>query len=242
MSKFFLHNQSLNTQDFNSFKIGVLELLKLDKKQEHIFYRNESCFQNNYFINDVFPNLHNRDIFHIYDYFTKLSPCETEIQNESSANLFCQNEQNGFLGINFNAIQISDHKKICNQTNYDNWIEYYQSKFEALERKLINIKFTTRFQKAFNNLNIPIQDSIISKFNDAINQNCILLPEGNIVKNVSISNKCTVLELRVFSPVALRVYFNFKNDIYHLASIEQKSNPDQNQDIKNAEKLLLHLN
>ena len=241
MSNFFLQNQSLNTANFDDFKNGVMELMKIDRKQNHEFYRNDSCYNLLYFSNDIYPNLNDIDVFNIYSFFAKLSPCEVEVQNENEANLYCNSEMNGFIGIDFSNINISDHKKINNDLSYKIWNSYYESKFEKLKNKLINAVSTSKFIKSFNELDYSVQDSIISKFDDAIKQNCIINPEGNIVKDVSNSKSCKVLELRVFSPVALRVYFNYKNDIFYLASIEQKSNPNQSQDINNAEKLLLHL-
>lgn len=243
MINFFLHNQALGVSDFELFKSGVQELMQIKRKQDHIFFRNESCFENIFFIQNVFPDLNkNRELLPIYDFFMKLSPCEIEVQNEESANEFSKSEQNGFIGIDFTKINISNHKKIANQIDYESWIAYYQSKFERLESLLSKIKSTAKFRKTFNDFDIQVQDSIINKFDEAIKRNVIQFPDENIVKNVSNSNKCVVLELRVYSPIALRVYFNFTNNIFNLASIGQKSNPDQNEDIKNAEKLLIHLN
>lgn len=242
MSKFFLNNQALNTSNFDIFKVGVKELMKIEKKQNHIFYRNDSCFFISFFLTEIFPKMESdRELYLLFDFFYKLSPCEVEIQDEVSANRFCNSEQNGFLGINFENISFPEHKKICNTAKYINWIGYYQSKFEVLESRLVKIKYTTRFKKSFDELEETVQYSIISRFDAAINHNCISFPDGNIVKNVSLSGNARVLELRVFSPVALRVYFYFSDGIYFLASLELKSNPDQNQDIRNAEKLLIYL-
>jgi hypothetical protein len=75
MSKFFLNNQSLNINDFEIFKNGIIQLMSIEKKQEHIFFRNESCYQINHFAERIFPNIYsNRDIFNLYDFFAKLSP------------------------------------------------------------------------------------------------------------------------------------------------------------------------
>lgn len=56
MSKFFLNNQSLNINDFENFRSGVIQLMGIEKKQDHVFYRNESCYQIHHFTNNIFPN------------------------------------------------------------------------------------------------------------------------------------------------------------------------------------------
>lgn len=242
MSNFFLQNQALNTDTFENFKLGVKDLMSIEKRDSHIFHRNDSCFNNDFFINSIFPYICNdREIFHIYDFFMKLSPCKDEINNESLANNYCNSEQNGFLGIIFNNLSISEHKKIRNNNDYNNWNLYYSSNQEIIEQTLGKSVLSNKFLKGFNSYNKNIQEEIISKFKEAIERDLINYPDSKIISNVSFSDKAVVLELRIYSPVALRVYFNYLDGIYYLASIENKSNPNQNEDIKKAEKLLIYL-
>lgn len=244
MSKFFLNNKSLKTKDFDSFKNGILELMQIEKKQEHIFYRNESCFEISHFADSIYPNLNDIDIFNIYNFFVKLSPSHIEIDNEVTANEFCSSEVNGFLGIDFNCQVINEHKKIVNPITYSNWIKHYETNFEQLTSFISKSVITKNFEKAYYSLNSEVQKSINEEFEKAASRNLVtrFYPDTKIIKDVSISNKCNVLELRVYHPVALRVYFNEIDDTVYLASIEQKSNPNQNQDIQKAEKLLKLIN
>ncbi|WP_276345608.1 hypothetical protein [Daejeonella sp. JGW-45] len=240
MSKFFLNSQSLNTPDFDSFKYGALELMQIEKKQEHTFYRNNSCFEVAHFEKDIFPNLGDIDIFNIYNFFAKLSPCEIEVDSEIKANEFCLSEVNGFLGVDFGNQIIKPHKKIIDVGTYSSWISYYQTNFEKLILFIGEAITTKNFEKTYQSLAKDVQNSIYEEFNKAANRHLAtrFYPDTKIIKDVSISNKCTVLELRVYHPVALRVYFNEINGLVYLASIEQKSNPNQNEDIQKAEKLL----
>jgi hypothetical protein len=242
MSHFFIHNTSLICGDYDNFKSGVGKLVEIQRKENHTFYKHYSCYEIDYFLNEVFSKANLPEERIILDYFEKLTTCDSKIECETSAKEFCNSNINGFLGINFEQINIVGHKKITNQECYENWIQHYQSNFEKVVNKFPAVRYTTKFQKAFNGLSDGVQGSILSKLDDAIAQNCIKQPDGNIVKEVSVSDKCKVLELRVYNPVALRVYFNMENEIVNFASIEQKSNPNQNEDIKNAEKLLIHLN
>jgi putative component of toxin-antitoxin plasmid stabilization module len=244
MSQFFLNSQSLKTKDFDSFKYGILELMQIEKKQEHIFYRNESCYEISHFADSIYPNLNDIDIFNIYNFFAKLSPCQIEVENEVTANEFCSNEVNGFLGIDFNCQEISQHKKIVNRVTYSNWITHHQTNFEQLTSFISKSIITKNFEKSYYSLKTDVQKSIKEEFEKAASRNLTtrFYPDTKIIKDVSISNKCTVLELRVYHPVALRVYFNQIGDTVYLASIEQKSNPNQNEDIQKAEKLLKLIN
>lgn len=242
MSHFFIHNTSLICGDYDNFKSGVGKLVEIQRKENHTFYKHYSCYEIDYFLNEVFPKSNLPEERIILDYFEKLTTCDSKIECEASASEFCNSDINGFLGINFSQIAITEHKKITNQSDYEKWIQYYQSDFEKIISKFQKVEHTAKFQKTFNGLNEDVRGSILNKLDDAIAQNCIKQPDGNIVKEVSVSDKCKVLELRVYNPVALRVYFNMENEIVNFASIEQKSNPNQNEDIKNAEKLLIHLN
>jgi hypothetical protein len=227
---------------YNDFKIGVGRLVEIQRNVNHTFYKHNSCYEIDYFLNEVFPKCNLPEEKIILDYFEKLTTCDSKIESEVSAIEFCGSDVNGFLGVNFQGIDINIHKKITDQAAYENWIQHYQSNFEKMTTKFSNTRHSNKFKKDFDKLSNVVQEAILSKIDDAIAQNCIKQPDGIIIKEVSISNKCKILELRVFSPVALRMYFNFKNNIIFLASIEQKSNPNQNEDIKNAEKLLIHLN
>jgi putative component of toxin-antitoxin plasmid stabilization module len=244
MSKFFLNNQSLNINDFENFRSGVIQLMGIEKKQDHVFYRNESCYQIHHFTNNIFPNLHDIDIFNLYNFFAKLSPCDIEVQDEVAANNYCTSDKNGFLGIEFNGQIITAHKKVVDLDSYSNWIQFYQTNFEQLSAFLGNSVITKNFEKSYASLSSDAQKSIKEEFEKAANRNLATRfhPDTKIVKDVSVSKKCTVFELRVYLPVALRVYFNEIGDTIYLASIEQKSNPDQNEDIKKAEKLLILIN
>ncbi|WBV58909.1 hypothetical protein PFY10_10710 [Chryseobacterium daecheongense] len=244
MSDFFLNNQSLNTDDFEIFKSGVIQLMSIEKKQEHIFFRNDSCYQIHHFTNSIFSNMHDIDIFNLYNFFAKLSPCDAEVQDEITANNYCKRNINGFLGIDFNNQAITDHKKVIGPDSYLNWIQFYQTNLEHLIAFLGNSVITKNFEKSYASLSADAQESIKYEFEKASNRNLAtrFYPDTKIVKDVSVSKKCTVYELRVYQPVALRVYFNEIDDTVYLASIEQKSNPDQNEDIRKAEKLLILIN
>lgn len=101
-----------------------------------------------------------------------------------------------------------------------------------------------QFKKAFEALSIPTQTSIVRKFTDAVNQDAIDTPDDNTVKDVTPSKKpqCIVLELRIYSPVAIRVYFNKTEGKVYLASIGLKAKKKaQSTDITHAHSVLVRL-
>lgn len=239
MSHFFLHNQAIDISNYENFKKGINNLIGIEKLPAHRFWRSNSCYELKIFVNHLFPNCHLPEGRAFLEFFEKLSPCEEKVECENSATQFCKSDKNGFLGIDFSGIQISQHKKITDSITYQNWITYYQSNSDKLAILLVNIKVSAKFQKEFETLAREVQESIIEKFKEAIERDFIRFPDKKIIKDVSNSNKCTVLELRVYAPVALRVYFNLIDGTFFIASLEQKNNPDQNADIKKAEKLLI---
>lgn len=242
MSKFFLNNQAICANNYELFERGSLELIAIEKIPEHIFYKHTSFYSLNVY--SELCTMFSYERQEILRYFEQMSCCEKEIVSEEDANSFCASDINGFLGIDFSHQNIPVYKQIINDESYRAWIQYYASNYDKLINLLGNYKVSEYFRKAFIKLSKNIQVSIIEEFQKAEKRNLItrFFPDTKIIKDVSLSKKCTILELRVYSPVALRVYFNEINNCVYLASIEQKSNPNQNEDIKNAEKLLGTIN
>lgn len=115
------------------------------------------------------------------------------------------------------------------------------SLFERLIVTLDNPVFPPSFEKAFFKLTTAEQASIVDEFEKCIARDLTtpLYPDNQRIKDVTPNNaKCNVYELRVYSPTALRVYFNEGEEKVYLGSIEKKSNPDQNKDIKRAHSII----
>jgi len=102
------------------------------------------------------------------------------------------------------------------------------------------------FDKEFKKLTNAQQESILNLFKrvaERPNQPTLFSPDNINIKDVTPANKSVykVYELRVYTPTALRVYFNESNGNVYLASIGFKSAADQNKDINNAYSKLLTL-
>lgn len=128
------------------------------------------------------------------------------------------------------ASNTKEVESIISQLNIEN-----ASIFEQLKLTLGICYYTNSFEKDFLGLPLLIQQSIIQEFTKAKARGLItpFYPDTKIIKDVTpANNKCKVYELRIYSPVALRVYFNETGGKVYLTNIEQKSNANQNEDIK----------
>lgn len=146
---------------------------------------------------------------------------------------------NNLYGASENTDFIRKYIESLNLALLDTW-----ERLLATVKKTNDAMYSTNFERDFRKLNQAQQQSIIDDFQKAKERNLAspFYPDIKLIKDVSPQNaKCKVYELRIYTPTALRVYFHETENTLFLASIEAKSNPDQNQDIKTAHNLLLKL-
>ncbi|MEO0584641.1 MAG: hypothetical protein AAF135_20695 [Bacteroidota bacterium] len=104
--------------------------------------------------------------------------------------------------------------------------------------------FENSFRKSFDALRQEEVEAILSKLKEIKGRGLTtpFAPDTKIVKEVSSDSKMTkVRELRIYQPVALRLYFQEEGEKIFLLSIQKKSNPDQNKDIKEAQRMYKRL-
>lgn len=99
-----------------------------------------------------------------------------------------------------------------------------------------NITIRDTFKKDFYNVDDNVKEAILNKFEVATKRN-ILNPvnaDNKIIRDVTPSNgkKGSLYELRIFTPIAIRVYFAQQDETTILINIGGKNN--QSVDIKNA--------
>jgi hypothetical protein len=84
---------------------------------------------------------------------------------------------------------------------------------------------STRFKKGFEESSSIMQETILEHFQKAIDRNGAspFFSDGDLIKDIT-PDKCehAVFELRIFKPVAYRVYFYERGDKTFLALIEKK--------------------
>lgn len=121
--------------------------------------------------------------------------------------------------------------------------------FDKLLSVVGECTFNDKFKNSFENLSLPLQNSIINRFYSARNRNGITPfyaeEKGFIVKDVTPNDekKIKVFELKIYEPVAFRVYFFETPEKVYLGSIEKKPNKKkQNNHIKTAANIIKQLN
>ena len=238
MSNLFLHNKSIEIQ-FDEFKNGISELNSIERKNGHIFHKHESVYDSENFLklceNSGFEGRA------LLDFIIQLNSLSVNLKNDEEADNYFGQNKNAFLGIDFSNVSVIPLKQITDNGSYENWSYHSLSNIDKLKNELVSSSFSNSFENAFNSLDPNIQKSIIDEFNKARRRGSFTpyYPDTKIISDVTPSNgKCSVMELRVYTPIALRVYFCEKNSLVLVASVEQKSNPNQSNDIKFAHGIL----
>ena len=106
--------------------------------------------------------------------------------------------------------------------------------------------YNEKFKRSFENVPKAVQDSIINHFQKAVERHgaTMFYADGDLIKDVTPEKETQIkiLELRIFDPIAYRVYFFEKDDKIYLALAEQKSSPKvQDGQIKNAGSIIKQL-
>lgn len=245
MSHLFLLNEAVESVDFDAFKEGVQELNAIEKEIEHRFYKHESVYQTgNYSM--LFSSFSSFGPVEqlVVKFIEQLKPCEENIDTEAKANSYCGADFNGFLGINFAGTPISELKKIVNNDSYIAWCLYFAPKIDKLRSVLENCEISPQFLRSWDDATSEVQQSIIDQFQKAKDRNLFtpFYPDTKIVKDVTPQRgKAKVMELRVYTPVAVRVYFNETDGMTKIASLGGKSAGNQTTDINSAAKILTEM-
>ncbi|MES2837018.1 MAG: hypothetical protein V4667_05810 [Bacteroidota bacterium] len=239
MSHLFLINETLTKGNFSDFKEGMSELITIDRKKEDDFCKHESVYELEYYV-ELFAN-NGQEVQEIIKFIGKLSSVSNYINNDESAILQTNGKKYAFLGINFTGSVISPDKQIINDSTYKEWCYAGSSTYEKLKVTLEKAFISSEFEKEFNTLTPQEQVSIIEDFEKAKARNLKTkyYPDTKIVKDVTPNKyECSVYELRVYLPTALRVYFTEHNNNVYVGKIGYKNENDQTADIKKAHDII----
>jgi putative component of toxin-antitoxin plasmid stabilization module len=105
---------------------------------------------------------------------------------------------------------------------------------DQLKALLVDSVLSMQFERDFSFLTSAEQQSVIDDFQHAIDRQLItrFYPDLRNVKDVTPQkNKCSVYELRVYRPSAIRIYFNESGAKVYLASIGYKNQQNQDAEI-----------
>lgn len=240
MSKLFLNNTSIDLNDFDTFKEGMNNLMVIDKRNDHIFYKHDSVY-NVPILNTLYTTYGNEEQAISKFLEQGFSPCDSCIDTEEKANKYCDSNYNAFLGIDFSSTQITSIKQIVDNCTYIEWENSNLSIFNLFLNEIGECIHNKAFDSEFNSLQKEVQKAILEKvkFCKSRGLETALSPGTQAIKNVTMKSfDFKVMELRISSPLAIRIYFSEFNGKVFLGSLEQKSNPDQNEDIIKAYKII----
>jgi hypothetical protein len=232
MRHLFLSDDTIDHLTFEDYKLGLIELNSIDRIESDQFNKSPNAARSANYANLYQEYSQENQI--LATFIEQLTTCEQTISSEEDANAFCESNINGFLGIDFSLASLPPVKCVYDQSTYALWCTLHSSLLERLDIVIGDNDKSTSFTKEFLGLSEACQLSIIELFERARDRNSTtpFYPDTKIIKDVS-QQKFTfhVRELRVYTPVALRVYFHEAEDIVYIGGVSFKSSKNQSQDI-----------
>lgn len=239
MRHLFFIDDSILSLDFDRFKEGLIELNSISRINSDQFNKGTKVISSSNYA-QLYQNYSPANQV-LAKFIEQLSTCTENVQTEKEANEYCESEINGFIGSDFSNLSHSKKKIVTCQKDYTSWSFEHSTKLAQLVQVLGAHIFLNRFEKEFLDLSIECQDSIIDLFDRAKKRDLKskFYPDTKIISDVTQGNfKKHIRELRVYTPVALRVYFHENSDKIILAGISLKSAANQSLEIKKMYKRL----
>ena len=118
MSNFFLLNEAINVENYQSFKEGFKEFVLIDKEAEDVFLRHDSFWQIELLAELYSNNYQLQDETAICKFIEQLTPSANYFINSTQINNHYVDEDNAFLGIDFINTTIEVDRQIKNNTEY----------------------------------------------------------------------------------------------------------------------------
>lgn len=119
------------------------------------------------------------------------------------------------------------------------------SKFNAFRALFPSCLYSPRFKRSFESATEPSQGAIFQAAEQAVRRKALtpMAPDGNLVKDVTPpKSRYRICELRIFNPIAYRVYFSEEEGRLFFALLEKKPPPQkQDQQIKRAAEIVAEL-
>ncbi|MDM1503785.1 hypothetical protein HX071_16530 [Myroides marinus] len=117
MSNFFLLNETIDKIDYNCFKNGMNELIVIDKDNDDIFIKHPSIY-NLPLLEELYINYSSQEEQVIGLFIEQLEVSNIYFNDTSQIDSHFSDDNNGFLGINFQLTQIEIIRQIKNNIDY----------------------------------------------------------------------------------------------------------------------------
>ncbi len=238
MRDVFLINSSLEVS-FDEFLRKLFELNSIRDLKKEVLQKHQNIYSlSNYA--ELF-NSYGQVEQTVVQFIEQMKSCPMDVQNEEMANTCSKRDINGLLGIDFSSISSRDIKKISDDNSFMKWSYFYSKPIDKIAKILGYCKTSEAFISEFENCSIEMQNAGVELFEKAIEKDVLLYPDNKICKDVTPSNgKYSVIELRIYSPVAYRIYYHFYDGICFIGALGKKSG-NQNSDIVKAHDLISNL-
>ncbi len=243
MSKLFLVNSTIDLKNYDDFKQGMQNLVAIEQRENDTFYKNERIYEVP-ILSDLYSNFGyaEQEISRFIE--QNLQNCKQIIEDVVTAKNYCDTINFAFLGINFSNSNLIASLQITNNDRYIWWSNSNLTNFEKFNILIPNSIYPKSFEADFEFLSNETQKAILEKLETLKSRNLesIFTPGFQLLKNVTQDNfRFQLHEFRLSSPVALRIYFSVLKGVVFFGSIENKSNSNQNQDIKSAYEIIKKL-
>ena len=117
MSNFFLLNEAIDLDKYDDFLDGLRELVTIKREDEDFFLKHESLWQL-YHFNQLYMNYTSQDENAICIFIEQLKPTEEYFNNSIEIDNKYPDDDNGFLGINFDKTAIEIERQVKNNEDY----------------------------------------------------------------------------------------------------------------------------
>ncbi len=121
MNNCFLINEAIDVHDLELFKVGMSELISIEKDDIDKFWRYETIYQLN-ILQQLYVNFGQTEQ-NILQFINQLSPTEEYVNSEITSNRVFPADSNAFLGINFSGlvVPITVDLQITDDISFKNW-------------------------------------------------------------------------------------------------------------------------
>lgn len=117
MSNFFLLNEAIDQIDYECFKNGMKELMAIETDNDNVFLKHESVY-NLPSLEELYMNYSSQEEQVIGLFIEQLKVSNMYFSNSVQIDSHFPDDNNGFLGINFQLTQIAVDRQIKNNTDY----------------------------------------------------------------------------------------------------------------------------
>lgn len=128
MSNFFLLNEAIDVNEYNVFLNGLKELIIIQKKDDDLFLKHDSLWQLNH-LNQLYMNYTSQDENAICLFIEQLKPSRVYFNNSIEFDQEYPEDDNGFLGIDFENTTIEFERQVKNN---DDYISFNQINWENI--------------------------------------------------------------------------------------------------------------